>query len=229
MNQPTGMSKKLQCGAITVAARIRTGPYTQVWSTICTLDSPLKVLSFLSILKKGIRLCRQILSCFDRAKHLREKHLHDFSDYVDCIDGVAIQMLPEDFLDLKNYLIKGKDTRYPGVADIGEIQFKNTTKMFWKTSFEVTAYYKSGEFLLKKFREVCRNQILLPLMGPVRGLNLKTKEDIITKLLGLMPTNRRRFWSDLSDNAECRPPQYQPGTLRQLIKIDQLSTFYFCI
>ena len=105
-------------------------------------------------------------------------------------------MFAEDFLDLTNYLSKGKDTGYPRVADMREIQFrKNTTKMCWKTSFEDTAY-KSGEFLQKMFREV-----LLPLKGPARGLNLEKKEDIITKLLALMPANRRRFRLDLPDNA----------------------------
>ena len=43
---------------------------------------------------------------------------------------------------------------------------------------------------------------MLPLKGPTSGLNLKKKEDIITKLLALMPANRRRFWLDLPDNAK---------------------------
>ena len=43
-------------------------------------------------------------------------------------------MRPENFFDFKKYKRKAKDTNYPNLSEISEIQFcKGETKMFWKT------------------------------------------------------------------------------------------------
>ena len=70
-------------------------------------------------------------------------------------------MRPEDFFDFKSYQSKARDTNYPNLSIILEIQFrKGETKMFWKTSFEESDY-QSGEFLQNKFRDQCLKEIQL--------------------------------------------------------------------
>ena len=73
----------------------------------------------------------------------RKKYLYDFNDYVDCLDpsGKALLMRPVDFFDFKSYHSNAKDTNYPNLSEISEIQFcKGETRMFWKTSFGESDY-----------------------------------------------------------------------------------------
>ena len=113
--------------------------------------------------------------------------------------GSAIEMKPSDFLDLKNKKGVGKDTRYPLLCTISVVQFRRkSTKLYWN-SFTGTVF-KSGQFLQKKFREQCKKQCFLPEKGAARGVNLKKKDDILKKLIDLMPRNRRRFWVNLPSN-----------------------------
>ena len=82
------------------------------------------------------------------------KNVNDFQSFVQCVnkDGTAVEMKPSDFYDYHKYLSTAKDTEYPHLRDIAEVQFRRgSTKMFWKISFN-DADYKSGEFLQKKFR-----------------------------------------------------------------------------
>ena len=105
-----------------------------------------------------------------------------------------------DFFDLRNQESSAKDTNYPYLRDVSEVQFRRkSTKMFWKTSFEDESY-KSGQFLQKKYREMVKKQVLLSEKGPERGVTLSKKNDILYKLTQLMPENRRQFWLDLSSN-----------------------------
>ena len=129
-------------------------------------------------------------------------YLYDFDDYVDCVEksGIAIKMQSSDFFDLKSYKSVAKDTRYPLLSTISEVQFRRkSTKMYWKTSFHESTY-KSGQFLQKKFRDQCLKHTDLPIKGPARGVNMKKKDDILYKLTELMLQNHRKFWRDLPAN-----------------------------
>ena len=109
-------------------------------------------------------------------------------------------MTPKDFFDFKSYQSKAKDTNYPNLSEISEIQFrKGETKMFWKTSFGESDY-QSGEFLQKKFRNQCLKEIPIKSKGHARGVNKKKKDDILKKLVEMMPKNRRSFWESLPEN-----------------------------
>ena len=132
----------------------------------------------------------------------RKKYLYDFNDYVDCVDsaGKALLMRPEDFFDFRSYQSKAKDINYPNLSEISEIQFrKGETKMFWKTSFGESDY-QSGEFLQKKFRDQCLKEIPIKSKGHARGVNKKKKDDILKKLVEMIPKNRRSFWESLPEN-----------------------------
>ena len=132
----------------------------------------------------------------------RKKYLYDFNDYVDCIDSVgkALLMRPNDFFDFKSYQSKAKDTNYPNLSQISEIQFrKGETKTFWKTSFG-ESYYQSGEFLKKNFCDHCLKEIPIKSKGHARGVNKKKKDDILKKLVEMMPKNSHSFWESLPEN-----------------------------
>ena len=66
-----------------------------------------------------------------------KRNLCDFQDFVNCIsnNGKAVEMAPADFLDFKNKLSVGKDTKYPHLKDISVVQFrKGSTEIFWKVN-----------------------------------------------------------------------------------------------
>ena len=132
----------------------------------------------------------------------RKKYPLDFNDYVDSIDsaGKALLLKPEDFFDFKSYQSKTKDTNYPNLSEILEIQFcKGETTMFWKTSFGESDY-RSGEFKRKKFRDQCLKEIPIKSKGHARGVNKKKKGNTLKEFVEMMPKNRRSFWESLSEN-----------------------------
>ena len=108
-------------------------------------------------------------------------------------------MRPENF-DFKSYQSKAKDKNYPNLSEILKIQFrKGETKMFWKTSFGESDY-QPGEFLQKKFRDQCLKEIPIKSKGHARGVNKKKEDDILKKLVEMMPKTRRSFWESLPEN-----------------------------
>ena len=109
-------------------------------------------------------------------------------------------MRQEHFFDLKSYQSKAKDTNYQNLSETSEIQFrKGEAKTFWKTLFGESDY-QSGEFLQKKFRDQCLKEIPIKSKGHARGVNKKKKDDILKKLVEMMPKNRRSFWESLPEN-----------------------------
>ena len=60
-------------------------------------------------------------------------YLYNFKDFVECLDsaGKVSVMAAEDFFDFRNQKNSGKDTNYPKLAEISEVQFRNReTKTF---------------------------------------------------------------------------------------------------
>ena len=54
----------------------------------------------------------------------------------------------------------------------------------------------------KKFRGLCSKKRLPRKNGTPRGVNKAKKDDILKKLLHLMPENRWRFWETLPESLE---------------------------
>lgn len=76
------------------------------------------------------------------------------------------------------------------------MQFRRgSTKIYWKTSFEVTSY-NEGEFLKKDMAK----RVLKGTIAP-RGICTAKKADIVAKLCPLMPANRQQFWTMLPESA----------------------------
>ena len=71
--------------------------------------------------------------------------------------------------------------------------------MFWKTPFGESDY-QSDEFLEKKFCDQCLKEIPIKLKGHARGVNRKKKDDILKKLVEMMPKNCPSFWESLPEN-----------------------------
>ena len=139
------------------------------------------------------------------SKIRQKKFLYDFTDYYDCVDeaGKAILMLLEDFIDYLNKKGSCKDTNYPKLCEISIAEFrKDSTKLFWKTSFD--GEWQDGEFLQKRFRNDCLHCVHIRTKPGPRGLNAKKKEDILKKLLRLMPENRRSFWQNIPENDDSK-------------------------
>ena len=81
------------------------------------------------------------------------------------------------FYDFRNYKSIGKDTNYSLIADISVVQFqKNDTKIYWKTSFD-DSEFKSGQFLRKKFCDLCGKKRMPRKKGIPRGVKKSKKDD----------------------------------------------------
>ena len=134
----------------------------------------------------------------------KRRYLYDFNDYIKVVNlsGNAIEMLQEDFYDFRNYKNNKNDTNYPLIADISIVQFrKNTTRIYWKTSFD-DSEIKSGQFLQKKFCDICRKKQLPRKKGIPQGVNKEKENDNFRKLLNLMPENHRKFWEILPESLD---------------------------
>ena len=136
----------------------------------------------------------------------QRKKLYDFKDFVACVgkSGIAEEMSPLDFFDFQNNLSSAKDTNYPYLRDIAVVVFKRgETKMYWKQRHSDQSF-KSGEFLTKKFRDqVNKCRPIHQKSGP-RGVNSLKLDDIISKLLPLMPPTYKIFWQNLTSSAEAK-------------------------
>ena len=135
---------------------------------------------------------------------LKRRYLYEFNDYIKVVNlcGNAMEMSHEDFYDFRNYKSNGKDTNDPLIDDISVVQFRKiNTRIYWKTSLEKSEF-KSGPFLQKKFCDICRKKRLPRKKGIPRGVNKGKKDDILLKLLNLMPENRRKFWETLPESLD---------------------------
>ena len=131
-----------------------------------------------------------------------KKNVYDFQEFVDCINksGIAVEMKPSDFIDYKKYLSAAKDTEYPLLSNVVEVQFrKGFTKMFWKTSFDESDY-KSGEFLQKKFRARVEDGQADKSNNAARGVQTAKKQSILQNIGPLIPAGRAEFWMNLPES-----------------------------
>ena len=105
------------------------------------------------------------------------KNVFDFEDFKNCIaaQGIAIEMLADDFYDYKSKLSKAKDTHYPYLDDVVVVQFRRgSTGMFWKTDMQLVEF-KYGDFLQKKFIKIWQAKNVFQRKPGPRGIPLKKK------------------------------------------------------
>ena len=85
---------------------------------------------------------------------------------------------------------------------------KSETKMFWKESY-LQEEFQLCIFLKKKIEAMIKLGKFPPSRREPRGITTSKKNDIVEKLLPLMPGNRHEFWrsqfvnndsNDLVDN-----------------------------
>ena len=85
---------------------------------------------------------------------------------------------------------------------------KSESKMFWKESY-LQEEFQSCIFLKKKIEAMIKLGKFPPSRREPRGITTSKKNDIVEKLLPLMPGNRHEFWrsqfvnndsNDLVDN-----------------------------
>ena len=127
--------------------------------------------------------------------------LCDFDDFVGCVAeaGSTIVMKDDDFLDWKNELSAGKQSKEskPRLDKVVEAFFKKgETKLFFKES-HADAEYKSSEFLKRKFLAAIRSGTAWPSPTSYKGIKLDRKQGIISTLVPLMPQHHGQFWQDL--------------------------------
>lgn len=72
--------------------------------------------------------------------------------------------------------------------------FKGSTKMEYYTNFDEAP--KELDFLQKKFLKTIIDYEPDKIIEP-RGINIEKKNEIVKKLLPLMPNNRKHFWTTL--------------------------------
>ena len=147
----------------------------------------------------------------DSYHHLVEKgmnekrNVYDFKDFVDVLNvhGHAIIMKSKDFIDVPRGVSgQSKFTEdKPMMDDISVAMFKRgSTKLYWKENFE--ADFKSAEFLQKKIANNLLNgkdtTAFMPLYpSGAPGIAMSRKQDIVDKLLPIIPLNRREFWLNM--------------------------------
>ncbi|XP_053626057.1 uncharacterized protein LOC128683960 [Plodia interpunctella] len=137
----------------------------------------------------------------------RREAIYDYEDYKDAVQNSRNNL---DIVEVQKKYQWVKKRRSPRrnsddvlntltLNSLVDVKFVNGSRnMFYKLDFD--DQYKEVDFLVKKF-DVKR----LPetIDGP-RGIKQSKRDGILTKLVPLMPTNRKQFWLNLpvSDTSE---------------------------
>ncbi|KAI8427301.1 hypothetical protein MSG28_001888 [Choristoneura fumiferana] len=139
----------------------------------------------------------------------KQKYIYDFEDFKNCVrtsrkDTIVIEVTKEDILDWnkKKRNVRQKDEndslRCFLLKDVVEVKFlRGERTLLYKKQF--VEEYKVLDFLQKKY-----SVHELPTNNPPttsRGIKTVKKHEIISKLVPLMPTNRKQFWINLPENS----------------------------
>lgn len=130
--------------------------------------------------------------------------LYDFDDFVQCVKAsncVTLEMAHLDFKGwqsgLSYHRIKQIEPR-PCLSNMVYVEFRRGfTSFFYKETFD--GDLKELAFLKGNF-ELAEG---IPMKVP-RGIEPLKKEDILQKLIPLMPMNRRMFWENLPTNSKSK-------------------------
>lgn len=128
----------------------------------------------------------------------KAKQVFDFKDFVGCVEKTsckAIQMKSSCFRQwvsgTSQYKLRQSDDR-PILANVSSAQFRRGSRnLFYKNSH--TSDFLEFSFIKKDF--VLQEK---PAYKGPRGVSQAKKDDILKKLLPLMPGSRRAFWQDLT-------------------------------
>ncbi|XP_039288678.1 uncharacterized protein LOC111055158 isoform X2 [Nilaparvata lugens] len=153
------------------------------------------------------------------SKQLKLKgKVYDFEDFTEAVQNsnskkvTVVSMKPEDFFlpfDYSSIYLISKAIPRPYLANMVQVSFsRGSLSLKYKTSFE-------GEQTTLKFLKV-KHEKNQTVPAPTtrctpRGVNAAKKDGILTKLLPLMPGNRKAFWlglpvsdaPDLIDEQDC--------------------------
>ena len=124
-----------------------------------------------------------------------KKRVYDFMDFEQCVskNGIAMEMSSDDFFDFKNHLGIGKDTNYPYLSDVRELQVrKGSTKMFCKTNPNDTNH-ECGEFATKEIRGMVSSFLEVSKKPGSRGVTTLKLEEIVKKIGPLIPKEQIKF------------------------------------
>ena len=148
-------------------------------------------------------------SKLEKALKQKQGKIFDFNDLVDTFVSTnceVIQLNINDFADwesaVSQYFLKQAGDKRPYLAQMCWIRFhrdvnngEQLQSMSFKTSFEQEEF-QAFSYWKKKFDFVQKMDFRV---NP-RGIQKKKKEEIVTKLVPLMPINRRDFWLSLPES-----------------------------
>ena len=142
--------------------------------------------------------------------------VYDFKDYVQCVNkapGIVQSMEAGDFFDFEKGLSEGavsKSSR-PYLANTAAVQFRRGSHLMyfltWQEMLRGDNFSREGreaDFLQKRFK--CQQNLNTGIYAKrrttKRGITLKKKGGIVSKLGSLMPANRLEFYKELKvDNS----------------------------
>lgn len=129
----------------------------------------------------------------------KKKNVFDFDDFVAVVEAPKIKVTvpPADsFKALKPMQSQAKLSKRPCLlSEMRVVEFRRgSTVMHFKRRHS-DIEFSPFDFLMKKFKPgTVAHQ---PLRANARGIPTAKKDDIISKLLPLMPDNRQGFWTSL--------------------------------
>ena len=139
--------------------------------------------------------------------------VYDFKDYVQCVNkapGIVQSMEAGDFFDFEKGLSEGavsKSSR-PYLANTAAVQFRRGSHLMyfltWQEMLRGDNFSREADFLQKRFK--CQQNLNTGIYAKrrttKRGITLKKKGGIVSKLGSLMPANRLEFYKELKvDNS----------------------------
>ena len=134
-----------------------------------------------------------------------KKNVCDFHDFEKIIESKVckLPMTEGDFHDWENELSQRKFAlSKPSLCNVQVVMFKKSeTKMFWKQSY-LQEEFRSCIFFLKKIETKIKLGKFPPSRRELRGITTSKTNDIVEKLLPLMPGNRHEFWRSLFVNSD---------------------------
>lgn len=138
----------------------------------------------------------------------RRDGVYDYEDYksiiANCRKNIDVIEVQKSYQWVKKKRVPRRNTNDDSALStfllnpVVEAKFvKGSRNLFYKTDFDES--YQELNFLMQKFNV----NTIPPLSNTIpRGVKSSKKEGIVTKLVPLMPLNRREFWLNLptSDN-----------------------------
>lgn len=127
-----------------------------------------------------------------------KKNVYDFGDFVGCVESSKSQIVRMNHTNIYHLLSlqsQSKLRKLPNLTSHRVIQFSHgSLKLF------VKELYSTAESLEMDFLQVGAKMPFTPqpLRKQDRGITQDKKDDIVSKLVPIMPPTRARFWNDIA-------------------------------